>query len=247
MSGIESSSFKHGFVHEGLLEADVLVASGEIVTITATNEYKDLFEALPNSLGSFGYIVRLRMRIQKTQPFVQLTKVWHESPEALVDALEVACKPSCGNDFVDAVAISEQGGMCITGKFVSKIPGGGSASKYLYANKFYDTTVVEGLDHMEVTDYIWRWDADWFWCTQIFPLMSSTLVRFLCGAAYLRSDMYKLFNDNVIKVIGAHFQMRTPKMLQTRSEMDRSKMLQQMLHQMLHLTGPCACVRACVF
>ena len=36
--------------HEGLLEADVLVASGNIITIDATGQYKDLFEAFPNSL-----------------------------------------------------------------------------------------------------------------------------------------------------------------------------------------------------
>jgi hypothetical protein len=29
--GIESSSFKHGFVHEGLLEADVLVMMASLV------------------------------------------------------------------------------------------------------------------------------------------------------------------------------------------------------------------------
>eukprot|EP01050_Picozoa_sp_SAG11_P057028 SAG11_NODE_35695_length_265_cov_0.933735_1_plen_71_part_01 len=32
--------------------------------------------------------------------------------------------------------------------------------------------------------------------------MSSGLVRWLCGMQYLRSDMYKLFNDQIIKVIG---------------------------------------------
>ena len=42
-----------------------------------------------------------------------------------------------------------------------------------------------------VTDYIWRWDTDWFWCTQIFPLMSFAPMRALCGRGLLRSDMYK--------------------------------------------------------
>ena len=69
------------------------------------------------------------MRIQKTKPLVQLTKEWHASPEALVDAIEVACK-DCSNDFVDAVAISTQGGMCIAAKFVDSTACSGP-SKYL--------------------------------------------------------------------------------------------------------------------
>ena len=36
--GIESSSFKHGFVHEGMLEADILIAAGNVVTIRPDNE-----------------------------------------------------------------------------------------------------------------------------------------------------------------------------------------------------------------
>ena len=36
--GIESSSFKHGFVHEGMMEADILIAAGKVVTIRADNE-----------------------------------------------------------------------------------------------------------------------------------------------------------------------------------------------------------------
>jgi hypothetical protein len=42
------------------------------------------------------------------QPIVHLTKTWHDSPEELVEAVEAACAGAVGNDFVDAVAISEQ-------------------------------------------------------------------------------------------------------------------------------------------
>merc|ERR1719401_1881677 len=37
--GVESSSFRHGFFHEGLMEADILLASGDVVTVSAEGEH----------------------------------------------------------------------------------------------------------------------------------------------------------------------------------------------------------------
>src|SRR5690606_29209439 len=43
--GIESTCFRYGFVHDGLIEADVLLPSGRVVTARADNEHADLFHA----------------------------------------------------------------------------------------------------------------------------------------------------------------------------------------------------------
>lgn len=65
--------------------------------------------------------------------------------------------------------------------------------------QFYPSIVREGTEYLRTLDYIWRWDADWFWCTQIFPGLRLRLIRWLCGPHMLRSDVYKAFNDTVIK------------------------------------------------
>ena len=70
--GIESTGFRHGFVHDGLLEADVLLPGGEVVTCSAGNEHADLFRALPNSYGTLGYILRARIALHRAAPFVHL-------------------------------------------------------------------------------------------------------------------------------------------------------------------------------
>jgi hypothetical protein len=54
---------------------------------------------------------------------------------------------------------------------------------------------------MPTLEYLWRWDADWFWCTQIFPGLRSWIIRWLCGPEILRSDIYKKFNDAVISKV----------------------------------------------
>jgi len=196
--GIESSSFRHGFFHEGLLEADVLLASGEVVTAGPSGEHADLFRAIPNSLGSLGYLLRLRMRVQRSKPLVCLEKVWLSSPEALVEGLKGACGRE-DLDFVDGVALGDQGGMLITGKFVAEAPAGKDVTSYGFWPQFYPSLVHEGTDYLTTSDYLWRWDSDWFWCTQIFPGLTQRVIRELCGPEMLRSDIYKAFNDAMLQ------------------------------------------------
>lgn len=196
--GIESSSFRHGFFHEGLLEADVLLASGEVVTVGPTGEHAELFRAIPNSLGSFGYLLRLRMRVQRSKPLVRLEKVWASSPEALVEGLAKASADK-ELDFVDGVALGEEGGMVITGKFAAEAPAGTAVKAYGFWPQFYPSLVHEGVDYLTTSDYLWRWDSDWFWCTQIFPGLTQRIIRELCGPELLRSDVYKAFNDAMIQ------------------------------------------------
>jgi FAD/FMN-containing dehydrogenase len=200
--GIESSSFKHGFFHDGLLEADILLASGEVVTVKPEGEYADLFRAIPNSLGSFGYLLRLRVRVQKAERFVKLQKVWCSTPEALIGGLVKECNVK-ENDYVDGVAVSAKGGMVITARFVNSVPAGEKVQDYGVGKQYYPTLLKEGTEYLPTIGYIWRWDADWFWVSQVFPGLSFTWNRWLCGSAVLRSDCYKIFNDFMIsKIVG---------------------------------------------
>eukprot|EP00929_Paragymnodinium_shiwhaense_P103478 TRINITY_DN6700_c0_g1_i3.p1 TRINITY_DN6700_c0_g1~~TRINITY_DN6700_c0_g1_i3.p1 ORF type:complete len:290 (-),score=68.89 TRINITY_DN6700_c0_g1_i3:229-1098(-) len=129
-----------------------------------------------------------------------MDKKWFGSPEALIDALMEACKDE-SNDYVDAVALSETGGMLLTTRFVAELPKGQSIIDYGMWPSFYPSLLEEGSVYMTTMNYLWRWDADWFWVTQVFPGLKFRLIRWLCGPEMLRSDIYKLFNDWVIKTV----------------------------------------------
>ncbi|CAD7948413.1 unnamed protein product [Amoebophrya sp. A25] len=211
--GVESSSFKFGFFHEGLVEADILLGNGRVVTISADNEYKDLFRAVPNSLGSFGYLLRLKMRIQPIKPLVRIVKTWADSPDSLIQKLEEASAPEKGNDFVDAVALSTTGGVIVEGKFcdrdgdddVQSQTQSKPVSDYSWRGDCFYRNLLDleekQVEYLKTEEYIWRWDADWFWCTQIFPGLGSRIVRYLLGPSLLRSDMYKVFNDKFTRMV----------------------------------------------
>src|SRR4051812_32706519 len=70
--GIESSSHRHGLVHDGALEIEVLLGDGRIVTATRDNEHAELFYAFPNSYGTLGYALRVKARTIPVKPYVRL-------------------------------------------------------------------------------------------------------------------------------------------------------------------------------
>ena len=51
----------------------MLTGDGRIVTASRTNEHADLFRAFPNSYGTLGYALRLRIELERVHPYVTLT------------------------------------------------------------------------------------------------------------------------------------------------------------------------------
>ncbi|SVC34538.1 uncharacterized protein METZ01_LOCUS287392, partial [marine metagenome] len=80
--GIESSSFRYGLPHESVLEMDVLLAGGDVVTCTPDNAHQDLFFGVPNSYGTLGYILRLKLEAIPVKPYVQLTHLEFDNSAA---------------------------------------------------------------------------------------------------------------------------------------------------------------------
>src|SRR5690606_30391786 len=81
--GIESTSFRNGLPHESVVEMDVLIGDGEVVTAPATNEHADLFRAMANSYGSLGYTLGLVIELERTSPWVVLEHHRFEELDAL--------------------------------------------------------------------------------------------------------------------------------------------------------------------
>ncbi len=69
--GIEASSFRHGLVHETVEEMEILCGDGTIRVCRPDNENADLFHAIPNSYGTLGYILRLRMKLLPAESICQ--------------------------------------------------------------------------------------------------------------------------------------------------------------------------------
>ena len=179
--GIESTSFRNGLPHESVIEMDVLTGDGRVVTARADNEHAALFRGFPNSYGTLGYAVRLRIELEPVKPYVRLRHQRFSEPEALFAATagETA-------DFMDGTVFGP-GEMYLTlGDFVDEAP---SVSDYTGMEIYYRSLQQRETDHLTVRDYLWRWDTDWFWCSRAFGVQDRR-VRRLVPKRLLRSDTY---------------------------------------------------------
>jgi hypothetical protein len=81
---------KFGFACDNLLEADIVLASGQRITCTANNEYSDLFKAIKGAGGgNFGVITRYRLRTYKIRKVIYFTYSFAGSDTvSVLDALQ---------------------------------------------------------------------------------------------------------------------------------------------------------------
>ena len=131
--GIESSSFRYGLPHETVLEMDVLLGHGEVVTCSPDNEHRDLFFGFPNSYGTLGYILKLRTLAVPVKPYVHLRHEPFTDPEAFFDTLAERCADDT-IDFVDASVFERGRHYLTTGRFVDQAP---YTSDYTYLDIYY--------------------------------------------------------------------------------------------------------------
>lgn len=200
--GIESSSFKYGFVHETILEIEVLLPDGSIAVATKDNEHRDLFFGFANSYGTLGYALKVQVKLVPVTKFVKLRHKRYSDPEAYFHALGRVCQDR-QVDFVDGTLFDEQELYITTGEFVDQAEW---ISDYTYRHIYYRSIPRNKVDYLTTHDYLWRWDTDWFWCSKHF-LAQHPLVRWLWGRKHLNSTVYwklrKMFNDSRIAQLAA--------------------------------------------
>jgi len=182
--GIESSSFKYGLVHETLLEADILLADGSVLTCTPVNEYRDLFFCFPNSYGTLGYALKLKIRVVPVRPFVKLTHFRHRDPVSYFAAMEKLCQQNI--DFIDGTIFGPGEYYLTIGEFTDTAP---YTNDYTYKRIYYRSIREREHDYLTTEDYIWRWDTDWFWCSR-YIFAQNPLIRRLLGRKRLNSTTY---------------------------------------------------------
>ena len=183
--GIESSSFKYGLVHETVLEMDILVGDGRVLTCTPDNAYKDLFFGFPNAYGTLGYILKLKVKTVPIKPYVQLRHIRYRDAEAYFRDLDGQCRGKEA-DFIDGTVFAPDELYLTLGTFVADAP---FTSDYTFENIYYRSIRDKPTDYLTALDYLWRWDTDWFWCSKNLYLQNP-LLRRLAGKARLNSVTY---------------------------------------------------------
>ena len=188
--GIESSSFRNGLPHESVLEMDVLTGSGELLHVTPDGPHAELFRGMPNSYGTLGYALRLRIELEPVRPFVHLRHVHCGSVAEAADLFARVCadRSYAGEavDFVDGTWFSPSEVHVTLASWADTAP---RTSSYTGNAVYYRSVQSRDEDWLTVHDYLWRWDTDWFWCSRVFGAQNPTIRRFW-PKRWLRSDVY---------------------------------------------------------
>jgi len=186
--GIESSSFKYGLVHETIKEMDILCGDGIVRTCSPDN-HADLFYGFPNSYGTLGYALRVRVALIPVKKYVKLQHQKFEHASDFFKALDAAV---CQNnvDFIDGTIFDDDHHVLTTGTFANNAP---FVSDYTHMTIYFQSLKNKTDDYLTTRDYIWRWDTDWFWCSKHF-FVQNKLIRRLWPKNKLGSKTYMAIN-----------------------------------------------------
>lgn len=192
--GIESTSFRNGLPHESVLEVDVLTGSGEVVTATPHGPHADLFRGFPNSYGTLGYSTRLRIELEPVAPFVALRHIRFHRIADLVSAVEGICssREYLGEqvDYLDGVVFTaDEAYLCLGRQTDEPGPVSDYTGQHIYYRSIRHDSPRPKRDRLTISDYLWRWDTDWFWCSRAFGTQNPRVRRFW-PKRYRRSSFY---------------------------------------------------------
>jgi FAD/FMN-containing dehydrogenase len=157
--GIESNGFRHGFVHDALLEADVMLPDGRVVLATADNEHAMLFRALPNSYGTLGYILRAKIRLIPAVPYVHLRTTPVDSVERFLADLQAATERD-DVDFVEGLFFDERRLYVMVSRFARQVS---HVDDILRQHVFYRLVQARPDVYLDTKSYLFRYDPEWFW------------------------------------------------------------------------------------
>ena len=188
--GIESTSFRDGLPHESVLEIEILLGDGRVVTATPDGEHAELFRAFPNSYGTLGYALRMRIELAPVHPYVRLRHVPFSDLPTIAEAIEQVMSTGSYDgdavDFLDGVVFSRGESYLCLGTWADHAP---RTSDYTGREIYYRSLRTRSSDCLTVRDYLWRWDTDWFWCSRAFGAQNP-LLRRVWPKRLLRSDVY---------------------------------------------------------
>jgi FAD/FMN-containing dehydrogenase len=184
--GIEATSFKYGLVHATIAALEILTGDGQIVICTPDNEHRDLFHGFANSYGTLGYALKVTQRTVPVKPYVAVEHLRYPHAAACFADLPrlVADKAT---DFLDGVVFAPGELYLTRGSFVDAAQ---HTSDYTLEHIYYRSIRERKSDCLTVSDYLWRWDTDWFWCSKNVGAQHP-LLRRLYGRERLNSITYQ--------------------------------------------------------
>ncbi|OKL58486.1 hypothetical protein UA08_06016 [Talaromyces atroroseus] len=166
----ESSSFRHGFFDRTINWIELVLANGEIVTASST-ENPDLFYGAASSFGTLGVTTLLELRLKEAKSYVELTYYPVFSMSEAIEKIQQATADS-SNDYLDGIMYSQNSGVVCSGRLTNDVKKEVRVQRftrpadrwfYLHAQKLIKGTRSPITEAVPIVDYVFRYDRGGFW------------------------------------------------------------------------------------
>ena len=164
----ESSSFQYGGVHSICEEYEIVLGSGEVVTVSNSHN-PDLFWGLACSYGSIGITTLAKVRLRPAKPFVTLSYLPVKSFSELVSVMRNHWQDDI--DFMDAIVFSPNEAVVMLGQMTDDTHE--RSQTVTFSQKRDEWFYLHALkkmkesdfppDFIPLVDYLFRYNRGAFW------------------------------------------------------------------------------------
>jgi delta24-sterol reductase len=172
----ESSSFKYGFFDRTINEIEMVLADGEVITASET-ENEDLFRGAAGAVGTLGVTTLVNLRLVKAKKYVKTTYWPVRSVAQAVKDVREQTQSLQGekNEYVDGILFSKDHGAIITGEMTDELPPNTKPQTfshpwdpwfYLHVQSLTGSSNSPVTEYIPLAEYMFRYDRGGFWVGQ---------------------------------------------------------------------------------
>ncbi|SMQ54340.1 unnamed protein product [Zymoseptoria tritici ST99CH_3D7] len=166
----ESSSFKHGFFDRTLKSVEMVLATGEVVTLSE-NERADLFRGAAGAVGTMGVTTMVELQnLHTATKFVETTYHPVVSMQDAIEKLQNFTSRPVDFDYVDGLMFSLTSGAIVTGKMtdtstspIQRFSDAKDPWFYLHVQDKISRSSEPTSEAVPLPEYLFRYDRGGFW------------------------------------------------------------------------------------
>ncbi|XP_017782757.1 PREDICTED: delta(24)-sterol reductase-like [Nicrophorus vespilloides] len=185
-TGIESTSHKHGLFQHICVSYELVLCDGSVVKCTK-DENHELFESVPWSYGTLGFLTAVEIMMVPAKKYVRLKYEAVNGCATMVEEFEKASADP-GNEFVEGIMFSENQGVIMTGNLTdtpehNKVNSIGNWYKpWFFVHVRNMLGRESAIEYIPLRDYYHRHTRSIFWELQdIIPFGNNPVFRYLLG------------------------------------------------------------------
>lgn len=168
----ESSSFRHGFFNENVLEVELVLGNGEVITASKA-EHEDLFKGAGGALGTLGIVTLMKLRLVEAKKYVHAKYLRVNTVSKSVERIR-SMSETTSSDYLDGIVYAKHHGVIVTGDLTNEIPDGvklqtfsNAADPWFYMHVREKTKRISGgsivEEYIPLAEYLFRYDRGGFW------------------------------------------------------------------------------------